>query len=364
MRAQLKDMELNNIIFPISFFFFGYFFNKYFLILLKKSKISILKDSQFNKPQAFHENPTFRLGGIIIYFLLFVVFTYLFFFKNNFFPEYISFCTLFFLLGLVDDFKINIKPKFRLFVMIIFLIFLIISNNFYVEKTGFEFLNNLLTIDIFALFFVCLCFLFIINGANLIDGFNGLLGINALIIFVILFFINLISNNYNLTHILFYIVLINLIFIKFNFPKAQIFCGDSGAYLIGTLIAVSVIKTSILTPMISPFFYCILLFYLFFEVFFSFFRKIFFAKQNPLLPDNKHLHMLIYKFLFKKNKKKLQSNYKVSIYINFVYLVLILPGIIFMNNGLFCKYYFLFLLFFYIYFYKEFYKNTKQNHKV
>ena len=43
--------------------------------------------------------------------------------------------------------------------------------------------------------FVLLCFLFVINGANLIDGFNGLLTINFLIINLILTYIN-INNEY------------------------------------------------------------------------------------------------------------------------------------------------------------------------
>jgi len=148
--------------------------------------------------------------------------------------------------------------------------------------------------------FVCLCFLFIINGSNLIDGFNGLLGIHSLIIFIVLFAINLINENNNLIYILFYVCLLILIFLKFNFPKAQIFLGDGGAYLFGVLIALSVIKTSILNPSISPFFFCILLFYLFFEVFFSFFRKFIVTRRSPLLPDNKHLHMFFYKFLLKR----------------------------------------------------------------
>tara|TARA_B100001167_G_scaffold46799_1_gene26986 strand:- start:222 stop:707 length:486 start_codon:yes stop_codon:yes gene_type:complete len=160
-------------------------------------------------------------------------------------------------------------------------------------------------------------------------------------------------------YILFYACLLTLIFLKFNFPKAQIFLGDGGAYLIGTLIAISVIKTSISNPSISPFFFCILLFYLFFEVFFSFFRKLFIAKQSPLLPDNQHLHMSLYKLLFKKNKTKLNSNYTVSIYINLVYLLLIIPGIIFMKDALFCRYYFLSLLIIYIYFYKRLYERLR-----
>ena len=345
-------MELNNILFSIFLLSFGYLSSKYFLLVLKKNKSNLLADNQFKKPQAFHEYLTYRLGGIIIFSSLILIFLYLYFFKNIFLLEYISFCGLFFFLGLADDAKINIAPKFRLFIMIFLLIFLIIYNKFSFEKISLEYLDHLMKIDIFALFFVCLCFLFIINGSNLIDGFNGLLGIHTLIIISILFYINLMNENYNLTHILFFTGLAVLIFIKYNFPKAQFFLGDSGAYLLGILIAISVIKTSNLNPSISPFFFCILLFYLFFEVFFSFFRKLFFARQSPLLPDNKHLHMTLYKTLLKKNKKKLISNYSVSIYINLFYILAITPGIIFMNDGLFCRYYFFVLLIVYTYFYK------------
>ena len=349
-------MELNNIIFSFLLLFVGYFLIKYFLLILKKSKSNLLADDQFDKPQAFHENSTYRLGGITIFSLLILVFSYLFFFKNILFLEYILFCISFFLLGLVDDFKIKTRPKFRLLVMIILLITLVIYNDFYIEKSGLEFLNHLLKIDIFSLFFICLCFLFIINGSNLIDGFNGLLGFHALTIFIILLVINLIGENDNLAYILFYICLVVLIFLKFNFPKAQMFLGDSGAYLVGTLISISTIKTSIANPSISPFFFCVVLFYLFFEVFFSFFRKIFVAKQTPLFPDNQHLHMSLYKLLLKKYKTKLKSNYIVSIYINLIYVLLIIPAIIFINDGIFCKFYFFFLLIIYIYFYRMLHK--------
>ena len=345
-------MELSNIIFSFLLLFFSYFLNKYILLIFYRSKSNLLADNDYEKPQAFHEISTYRLGGLAIFFSLSLAFLYLYFFKNIYIPEYISFCVFFFILGLLDDFKIKIVPKFRLLVMISMLIFLVISNEFYIEKTGLAFLNYLLAIDIFSLIFIILCFLFIINGSNLIDGFNGLLSIHALIIFITLFIINLINGNNNLAYILFFIILPVLVFLQYNFPKAQMFLGDSGAYLFGTLIAISVIKTSILNPEISPFFFCILLIYLFFEVFFSFFRKIFFARQSPLFPDNKHLHMFFFKFLLKNNQSKSNSNYQVSMYINVMYLLLIIPAFIFMNNGLFCKYYFLILLLVYVYFYE------------
>ena len=67
--------------------------------------------------------------------------------------------------------------------------------------------------------------------------------------------------------------------------------------------------------------------------------------------------------LFKKNNNKLKSNYYVSVIINLTYLILIIPAILMMNNGLFCKYYS--LVFFAIYFfsYKKIYEKTKLNIK-
>ena len=357
-------MELNNIIFSFVLLCLGYILNKYFLLFLKKNNFESLIDNQFDKPQAFHQNPTYRSGGLTIFLTLTTVFLYLYFTQGIFYFEYISFCSLFFILGFLDDLKVNIRPKFRLLIMIAFLIALIIFNKFSINAISLEYLENLMQIDIFALFFVSLCFLFIINGCNLIDGFNGLLGIHALIIFIVLLLINF-GLNLDATYrsdfidLFFYISLTIFVFLIFNFPKAQLFLGDSGAYLIGILVSISTINTNNYYPEISSFFFCILLFYLFFEVFFSFFRKLFLAQQSPLLPDKNHLHMLFYKYLLKKNNEKIISNYKVSIYINLAYLLLITPGIIFMNNGTFCRIYFFFLLAIYTYFYIVVYKKTK-----
>ena len=148
-------------------------------------------------------------------------------------------------------------------------------------------------------------------------------------------------------------------FLIFNFPKAQIFLGDSGAYVLGVFIAISVIKTSIAIPTISPFYFCILLFYLFFEVFFSFFRKLIKERTSPIHPDQKHLHMLLYKILLKKNNNKLKSNYFVSIIINLFYFILTVPAILMMNNGMFCKYYSIIFFLVYFFSYKIAYEKIK-----
>ena len=351
-------MDLNNISFFLILIFLSYFFNKYLPIILNGFNSNLLKDNEFIKPQAFHEIPVSITGGVGIFFSFLIVYLYLFFFGEFIYYEYLTFCTLFFFLGLLDDLEITIRPKFRLLTMVFFLLILIIYNNFYIEKTGMDFLDDLLEIDIFALFFVSLCFLFIINGANLLDGFNGLLGIHTLIIISNLFIINYLTGNQDLAFLLLCAIIIIIIFLKYNFPKPKIFLGDSGAYFLGAFVAISVIKTSIANPSISPFYFCILLFYLFFEVFFSFIRKISVEKKSPLFPDNKHLHMLIYNILNKKINNKLKSNCYVSIIINTIYLLLIIPTIPMMTNGLFCKYYSLLFFLVYILSYKILRKKT------
>ena len=87
-----------------------------------------------------------------------------------------------FIVGFLDDLKIKISPSKRLALMIIFLFALIYIIPIKILNIDIPFINILLNNEIFSSLFVLLCFLFIINGANLIDGFNGLLSINLIII--------------------------------------------------------------------------------------------------------------------------------------------------------------------------------------
>ena len=64
----------------------------------------------------------------------------------------------------------------------------------------YPFLSILIDNHLFSSVFLVLCFLFVINGANLIDGFNGLLTINLLIINIILSLINLQREILNFQH--------------------------------------------------------------------------------------------------------------------------------------------------------------------
>ena len=328
-----------------------------FFIFLVIQKISTnlfkskLLDIDFGKPQSFHNESIPRSGGLAgIICLIFAIIIYKILFFEFLF-DYLIISLSLFLIGFSDDLKIQITPNKRLILMSIVIIMSIIFFSLSIDKVDLIFLNNLLDNQIFSYLFLLLCFLFIINGANLIDGFNGLLAIHLIIINIILLNINLTYQNQDLQFIIVSQIIILFSFLLFNFPKAKIFFGDSGAYLFGSLTALNIIKTNNSVEEVSSFFFCILLFYLFFEVFFSFFRKLI-NNQSPFKPDNKHLHMLIYNYLkIRFNFKNLNSIN--SILINLSYILIISPAIFFNHNGIFCRYWFLITLIIYFLFYSR-----------
>ncbi len=335
----------------LSLFTFLSFFT--FLIIQKFSNKIFngrLIDNDFMKPQAFHDKPTSRSGGLAsIILLIFFIYLHNLIFSKIFY-DYLIIGFGLFLIGFLDDIKIKIKPIFRLLSMITILLFGIYFFSVNIERVDLFFLDKWFQNKFFLIFFVLLCFLFVINGSNLIDGFNGLLAINLIIINFLLVFINLQNNLFEYSILFIAQIVILLTFLLFNFPKAKIFFGDSGSYLFGALTALNIIYTNNYNEKISSFFFCILLSYIFFEVFFSFFRKIY-LKKSPLEPDNLHLHMLIFKCIEKKNITKEVSNYKTSIYINLVYFLFIIPSFFFKNEGLFCKIWFAFCLIIYMFSY-------------
>ena len=353
MPTESASLSLLSVISLISFF-----------VVLLTNKFSeqigngILLDHDFEKPQAFHKHLVPRSGGLasIISLTIFFILYYILFHKLLI--NYIILSISLFSLGFLEDIKININPKYRLTLMIGIILFFITFSSVDIRAVDLKFLNILMDSQIFSTIFILLCFLFVINGANLIDGFNGLLTIQLLIINIIFLLINLNNGHQDFATVITAQVVVLLCFLLFNYPQAKMFLGDSGSYLFGALTAFNAINTHNLNIQISSFFFCIILFYLFFEVFFSFFRKIY-MKKSPLKPDSKHLHMLLFNFLNKSQKFK-DSNYLNSTIINLIYFSLILPSVFFSDNGFVCRYWFFSLLLIYIVFYLLLYSFEKK----
>ena len=117
IKAQLHKWEQSLIessflsMFALISFFIFLLVNKY----SHKIKNGALLDKDFFKPQAFHELPVTRSGGVacLISMNIFYVIYYLLYSKILF--DYIFISASMFLIGFLDDLKINIKPSKRLF---------------------------------------------------------------------------------------------------------------------------------------------------------------------------------------------------------------------------------------------------------
>ena len=345
----------------LSFLSIFAFLTFFIFLIVSKSFNSLsnssLLDKDFLKPQAFHNEATPRSGGLASVIALFVFFGIYYLLYSKILYDYIFLCISIFFIGYLDDVKIRISPNFRLSLMVLFLVILISFLPIEIQHMDLIFLDIWLENKFFSTIFVLLCFLFIINGANLIDGFNGLLTINLIIINSVLLFINLNNDRFEFSFFLTAQIIILISFLLFNFPKAKMFLGDSGSYLFGSLVALNTIVTDNLNSNVSSFFLCILLSYLFFEVFFSFIRKIY-QKKSPVLPDNEHLHMLSYikvSKIFGIDK----GNYLNSIIINSIFSALVLPSIYFADNSSVCKYWFFILILIYSSVYIRLYRLTK-----
>ena len=323
-------------------FISGILINYFIIKNYKYLNLNILLDKEYSKPQSFHKQPVLCFGGTSIYILFLIIFL---FFNIKFFNHFFLLATAAFFIGFVDDLKIKLPPLFRL--ILIFLLFFTIIKflNININDFNVDFLNKFFKKYYYIkLIFITLCFVFIINGSNFIDGFNGLLTLHALIILFILNFINYYFLNDDL--LIFGVIIFSAIlsFAFFNFPKAKLFLGDGGSYLIGGLISYLVIQTSNYNSNIPSFFFCCLLYYLFFEVFFSFIRKFFYENKNPLTPDKNHLHMLFFSKKISKKKKLSNPNFITGFYINLIYVLTLIPIFYFYNNNLFLKYYFFILI--------------------
>ena len=135
------------------------------------------------------------------------------------------------------------------------------------------------------------------NAFNLIDGYNGLAGVVAVIILLGLAYIaDLVGDRVIMVGAL---TMVGAIvgFLIWNYPNGHIFLGDAGAYLIGFAVAELSVLLVARNPVVSPWFPFLLSFYPIFETLFTIFRRRVVSKKSPGMPDAAHLHQLIYRRL-------------------------------------------------------------------
>ena len=308
-------------------FFFLAIFLFIINILLKKFSINLdtISKDEIHKSLLRSDNST-PLSGT--YFFL-PILIYLFYQIDIIL---VIFCSLFFLIGLLSDVKLVSSYKLRLIAQFLLLSFLFFTSKEIIINTRVSFLDNLMNYDVTRIIVCTFFFMVLINGFNLIDGTNCLCCINLLVIVIFIF---LLCHDLNIEYLnseLKILILSLIIFLLFNFFGKN-FLGDGAAYGLGFLVGYILVNIAIKNNTISPYFVANLLWYPAFENLFSILRRNF-SHKNNYLPDNNHLHQLIFKYLkIKKftNKTFLLSSI-VGIIINLVLFIFFYVGYIFYNH--------------------------------
>ena len=285
-------------LFRLLVFSFGIFFLiNYFTI-----KYGLLLD---NKKSSFHKifidkksRPPFTGGAFILLSLLFII--------PNIEINLKIFIFLIFISGFFSDIGVIKSVKIRFFIQLILVFFAVSILDNYVSSVDWSLFNHFLTNNLFSLIFTTFCILIVVNGTNFIDGLNTIVIGYYLIILICIsvFFKNndllLVSEQ---TIIFFSIILLSLLILN---SLNLLYLGDNGAYLLGFFVSIILIDLSTNFKHLSPFYIVNLLWYPAYETLFSIIRKSK-HKKSASMPDNLHLHQLIYK----KIKNKLNFDTKI-----------------------------------------------------
>jgi UDP-GlcNAc:undecaprenyl-phosphate GlcNAc-1-phosphate transferase len=232
----------------------------------------------------------------------------------------------------------------------------------WLSRLGIPGLDYLMAFGVVYVFVTCFAVAGVANAFNLIDGFNGLAGMVALIILSGLAFLANQVGDRAIMITAFASAGAILGFLIWNYPRGLIFLGDGGAYLVGFLIAELSVLLVARNPQVSPWFPFILVFYPIFETLFTIFRRVVIGKTHPGRPDAAHLHQLIYRRVVRWSaaddcpKKKMQRNALTSIYLWVMASLTVIPAVLFWNNTFALQIIALLFAGFYVYVYRAIYK--------
>ena len=296
-----------------------------FLLNLFFKKKNIIFNYSGNKHQKLVGEKSIPLvGGIYLIIFLTIVLA------QNYLTLYF-FLFFIFLIGVSSDIKFILSPTKRLLLQTLLTIFFIYYLELYISETRVTFIDQMLTNFYFSIFFSCFCLIILMNGSNFIDGLNGLVLGYYLIVLLILYNLDLfiyLDLNDMLINYLLYLILVLLIF---NFLN-HFYLGDSGTYLLSSLVGSILIMIYDQNQIFSPFFVVLLLWYPCFENLFSIIRK-FKVKRSPINADSNHLHQLMFYFLKKKFKtRNIISNNCSSMIINIYNLIIFLIASLNISN--------------------------------
>jgi UDP-N-acetylmuramyl pentapeptide phosphotransferase/UDP-N-acetylglucosamine-1-phosphate transferase len=274
----------------------------YLIVHLSVGRAFLSTDTPDSGPQKFHSRPTPRLGGVAI--LLGLSAGALL--ARAYSPVFdltvvLLLCGLLaFAGGLAEDVTKRVRVRLRLLLTFISATLGYFLLDARITQLGLPGFDWALQFTVVSLAFT----LFAVGGfaqaMNIVDGFNGLAGVIALMFLAAIAYVAMRVNDEALMWSALLLGAAIVGFLVLNYPRGLLFLGDGGAYLIGFLIAELAVLLVHRNTEVSPWFALALFSYPVVEVFFSMYRKRVLRGHSPGEPDGLHLHMLIYKRLVRR----------------------------------------------------------------
>lgn len=267
-----------------------------------------------------------------------------------------------FLAGLVEDLTKRVSVSKRLLATALSAALAGLMLDAWISRLAVPWLDTVLAFGLISIFFTCFAVAGVANAFNLIDGYNGLAGMVAVIILFGLAYVAKQVGDRDIMITSFVVAGAILGFLVWNYPRGLIFLGDGGAYLVGFLVAELSLLLVVRNPQVSPWFPLLLIFYPIFETLFSIFRRLVIGRKHPGLPDAAHLHQLIYRFVVRwaigdqAPKRKIERNALTSPYLWVMASFAVLPSLFFWDNTLMLQIFIFLFAALYVFTYRQVFK--------
>jgi UDP-N-acetylmuramyl pentapeptide phosphotransferase/UDP-N-acetylglucosamine-1-phosphate transferase len=270
-----------------------------FVVRTSASHSRVSGDSDLSGPQKFHTRVVPRIGGaaIILASLAGLLTAY---FQGRTYWREIALLLIAgspaFLAGFIEDLTKKVGVLARLCATMVAGLVAALILGAVVQRTGIDWIDAmLLSVPLISIAVTCFAVAGLANAINIIDGFNGLSSMVAILMFGSIGYISIQTGDALVLGIS--LIMIGSIagFFVWNYPAGLIFLGDGGAYFIGFMLAESVILLVLRNPAVSPWYAVLLFSYPIFETLFSVYRRVIVRRVSPGSPDGVHLHSIIYR---------------------------------------------------------------------